>query len=342
MYRFAHIEYLNLLWLIPLVIIGFVLYRAWQKRAQRTWGDVHLTQQMTLEVSPTKPWVHLIYFCGILFFAAIALANPQVGTKTETVERQGIDLVFALDLSASMLAEDITPSRLEKAKYLISKTIDQLGGDRVGIIAYAGNAYPLLPITTDYSAAKLALQSASPDFIPTPGTALDKALSYSLTYFDPQSPASKVLVILSDGEDHDNSWADQVEALKSRGIIVISIGLGTAKGGPIPQKVGNQVVGYKKDANGQVVITRLVPDVLEDLARQTNGKYVLGSNTNATINTITEALSGLNKVAFEEQTFTDYEDQFQWFLGVAIILLLLHIGIGTRKSTWLQKLGLKS
>jgi Ca-activated chloride channel family protein len=342
MYRFAHIEYLHLLWLIPALIVLFALYKNWQKRARLRWGDALLLNQMTIGKSRFTPLLKLIYACLAIAFLAIGLANPQVGTKMETVKRQGVDLVFALDVSASMLAEDVAPSRLEKAKYLIAQSLEELGGDRVGIIAYAGKAYPLCPITTDYSAAKLALSSASPDFIPTPGTALEEALEYSLSYFDPESPASKVLVVISDGEDHDENWKEFVGQLNERGIKVLAVGLGTAKGGPIPIKTGSNIIGYKKDENGEVVITRQNDEVLRELASQTNGSYVSGSNTSGTLEALKNTLSGLEKADIEERVFTDYDDQFQWFLAIAFALLLLELVTADRKSRWLERIGLKS
>ena len=342
MYRLEHPEYLHVLWLVPLLFVGFLLYRNWQKRAQKNWGETAMLNDMASESSQTKPWLKLFYINLAIIFLGVALANPQVGTKMETVKRMGVDLVFALDVSKSMLAEDVAPSRLEKAKYLISKSLEELGGDRVGIIAYAGKAYPLLPITTDYTAAKMALSSASPDFIPTPGTALDQALEYSLGYFDKESPASKVLVIMSDGEDHEDNWQEELELVNEQGIKVLSIGLGTAQGGPIPEKQGKSITGYKRDENNEVVITRLNESILREIATRTNGLYVNGNNTNNTLKALTETISGLNKAEIEEQVFTDYEDQFQWFLGAALILLLLDLLTAERKSKWAARWGLQT
>lgn len=341
MYRFEHPEYLHVLWLMPLAILGTVLYRNWQKRAQQRWGEMAMFNRMATNLSSAKIWYKLFYLCSALFMLAMGLANPQVGTKMQTVKRQGVDLVFALDVSKSMLAEDIKPNRLEKAKYLISKSLEELGGDRVGIIAYAGKAYPLLPITTDYTAAKLALSSATPDFIPSPGTALDQALDYSLNYFDPESPASKVLVIMSDGEDHEGNWEEQISVLNERGIQVISMGFGTKIGAPIPEKQGKTVVGYKRDNAGEVVVTKLNDVTLREIAQRTNGVYVDGSNTNQALTTLKDTISGLNKADIEERKFTDYEDQFQWFLGAALLLLLLELLTVNRKSSWLRRWGLE-
>jgi len=342
MYRLEHPEYLHVLWLVPLLFVGFLLYRNWQKRTQKGWGEAAMLKSMASESSQSKPWLKLFYINLAIIFLGIGLSNPQVGTKMETVKRMGVDLVFALDVSKSMLAEDVVPSRLEKAKYLIGKSLDELGGDRVGIIAYAGKAYPLLPITTDYTAAKLALSGASPDFIPTPGTALDQALEYSLGYFDPQSPASKVLVILSDGEDHEENWKEELDRVNEQGIKVLTIGLGTTQGGPIPEKQGKSIVGYKRDENNEVVITRLNDQIMREIAKRTNGTYVDGSNTNNTLKAITETISGLNQAEIEEQVFTDYEDQFQWFLGAALLLLLLDLLTAERKSKWMARWGLQT
>jgi len=342
MYRLEHPEYLHILWLVPLLFVCFLLYRNWQKQAQKRWGAPDMFQQMAQFSSNSKPWLKLFYLNASIVLLAIGLANPQVGTKMETVKRMGVDLVFALDVSKSMLAEDLTPSRLEKAKYLISKSLEELGGDRVGIIAYAGKAYSLLPITTDYTAAKLALSSASPDFIPTPGTALDQALEYSLGYFDKESPASKVLVIMSDGEDHEDNWKEEIDLLNEQGIKVLAIGLGTTQGAPIPEKQGKSITGYKRDEHNEVVITRLNDKIMREIAQRTDGMYVDGSNTNNTLKAITETISGLNQAEIEEQVFTDYEDQFQWFLGAALLLLLLDLLTAERKSKWMARWGLET
>lgn len=338
MYRIENPEYLQLLWLIPALWVLFVAYRLWQKRAQKRWGDARLLAAMTEGRSRTKPVLKMIYTSLAVALLVLALANPQVGSRTETVKREGVDLVFALDVSASMLAEDIAPSRLEKAKFMIAKSLENLGGDRVGIVAYAGKAYPLLPITTDYSAARMSLQSASPDFIPTPGTALDQALEYSLGYFDETSVASKVLVIMSDGEDHEDSWRTIAAQLRERGIIVLTMGFGTAQGGPIPERQGKTLMGYKRDRNNEVVVTRLNEDVLREVARETGGNYVNGAKTNQALAALKETLTGLNKAEIESRVYTDYDDQFQWFLAGAMLFLMLDIFTATRKSNWLTRL----
>lgn len=336
MYRIENPEYLYWIWLVAAYPALFALYTWWQGKAQKRWGDAVLLGKMSTGLSKFKPWLKTIYITLALAFLVIALANPQVGTRTETVKRQGVDLVFALDVSSSMLAEDIAPNRLEKAKYIIAKTLEKLGGDRVGIIAYAGKAYPVLPITTDYAAARMSLSSATPEFIPTPGTALDQAFDYSLKYFDPESPASKVLVVLSDGEDHRNDWKVLVNELLKRDIRVISIGLGTEQGGPIPMKQGSSVVGFKRDKDGEVVITRLDENSLREVANATGGAYVNGANTNQALEIISKTISTLNKTDFEERIFTDYDDQFQWFLAAALFFLCLETLTRSRKINWLR------
>jgi Ca-activated chloride channel family protein len=273
---------------------------------------------------------------------SFSLMNLKVGTKMETVKRKGIDVVFALDVSKSMLAEDVAPDRLSKAKYLTSKIIDQLKGDRVGIIIYAGAAYPLLPITTDYGTAKLKLDLATPNLVPSMGTALNDALKFSQQFYDDQTQKNKLLVILSDGEDHEENWDQEISRLKDNGIQIITVGIGTEKGGPIPQKDSRgKVKGYKKDWNNEVVVTQRNNRTLMDLASRAGGNYYDGNSANAVIEEIVSKIDGMDKSEFEAKQITDYQDQFQWFLGIAIVLLVLDVLIGAKKSFWMEKIGLK-
>ena len=260
----------------------------------------------------------------------------------ETVKRKGIDLVFAIDVSKSMLAEDIAPNRLSKAKFLTGKVIDKLKGDRVGLIIYAGAAYPLLPITTDYGTAKLKLDLASPDLVPSMGTALSDALKFSHQFYNDQSQKNRLLVILSDGEDHEEGWEQEASILKEAGIQLITIGLGTEKGGPIPLRTKNgSLSGYKKDWNNEVVVTKRNETTLRNMAEQTSGVYYDGNDANLVIDALSEYVEGMEKTEFEAKRVSDYQDQFQWFLGVALFLLILDVFIGEKKSFWMEKIGLK-
>ena len=271
----------------------------------------------------------------------IALVNPKIGTKLETVKREGVDIVFAVDVSRSMLAEDIAPNRLEKAKRLVSEIINQLASDRIGIIAYAGQAYPQLPITTDYGAAKMFLQAMNTDMLSSQGTAINAAIELASTYYDDAEQTNRVLFVISDGEDHsESSTLDAVEQAVENGIRIFTIGVGKAKGAPIPIKRNGVVESLKKDANGEVVITKLNETVLSEIASKGNGEYIDGTNTEAAVEYIKEELNKMDKKEFEAKQFAEYKDQFQWFLGIALFFLFLDIFVLDRKTRWLKKLNL--
>jgi Ca-activated chloride channel family protein len=240
-----------------------------------------------------------------------------------------------------MLAEDIAPNRLEKAKRLVSEIINQLASDRIGIIAYAGQAYPQLPITTDYGAAKMFLQSMNTDMLSSQGTAIDAAIDLATTYYDDTEQTNRVLFIVSDGEDHsEGNTASAVESAVENGIRVFTIGVGKPKGAPIPIKRNGIVERLKKDNQGEVVITKLNEAVLTEVADRGNGEYIDGSNTENAVEHIKELLNQMDKTEFEAKQFAEYQDQFQWFLGAALLFLFLDIFLLDRKTQWLKKLNL--
>jgi Ca-activated chloride channel family protein len=256
-------------------------------------------------------------------FLCLSLANLQMSGQTAEVKRQGADVVFALDVSRSMLAEDLTPSRLEKAKLLISRTVDHLGGDRVGIIAYAGSAYPALPITTDYAAAKMALRAASPDAVPSQGTNLAAALDYATEYFNPASPAGRFVIVLTDGEDHEDLAAGSADPTLP--VQTMLVGLGTTSGGPIPIRRTSRGTTYKKDNNGEVVITKRDLEKLSSIGRSLGATVVDGNNTDPALKAIQDFISGGDKADINEEIAINYESQFQWFLFPALLFLILYL-----------------
>jgi len=270
----------------------------------------------------------------------IALVNPKMGTQLKTVKRQGVDIVFALDVSKSMLAEDIAPNRLEKSKQIISKIIDKLGSDRVGIIIYAGNAYPLLPITTDHGAAKMFLQNAGPDMVSSQGTAINEALELSKTFFDDDTQTNRFLFVISDGEDHEENSGKIAKEIVDLGIRTFTIGVGSNKGGPIPVKSKGKFLGYKKDNQDEVVITKLNVETLKDIAQNGEGKYIYGNKTSKTVEYVEELLLKADKKEFESKQFSDYKDQFQWFVGFGLLFLVLDVFLLNKKTKWVQKLNL--
>ncbi|WP_405384654.1 VWA domain-containing protein [Maribacter sp. LLG6340-A2] len=333
--------YFYLLIIIPVIVVLYLLVLIWKKRTQRKFADTALLKRLTPNYSTNKSALKLILLIISLGLLIVGLVNPKIGTKLETVKREGVDIVFAVDVSKSMLAEDIAPNRLEKAKRLVSEIINQLASDRIGIIAYAGQAYPQLPITTDYGAAKMFLQSMNTDMLTSQGTAIDQAIELASTYYDDAEQTNRVLFIISDGEDHsEGSTIDAVEDAVDEGITIYTIGVGKAKGAPIPIKRNGILESLKKDSQGETVITRLNEDVLVDIAGEGNGQYIDGSNTNTAVEFIKEELLKMDRKEFEAKQFAEYKDQFQWFIGAALLLLFLDIFILDRKTSWLKKLNL--
>ncbi len=340
MYQLEEPTYFYLLLLVPALALLYFMYLAWRRKAQNYFGDKELLEKLSPERSQNKPLIKFILALAVISFLSLALVNPQIGSRLETVQREGIDLVFAVDVSKSMLAEDVKPNRLERAKLIISRSIDELVSDRIGIITYAGRAYPQLPITTDYGAARLFLKNVNTDLIPSQGTAIGEAIDLATRYFDDEDQKNRLLVILSDGEDHEEGIDAVIsEALEAQ-IKIYTIGLGTERGGPIPVKNRGVITGYKKDQNGEVVITKLNAPLLQEIAEQGDGAFLDGNRTRKAVEQLMEALLKMEKSQFETSLFADYEDQFQWLLAPALLLLLLDVFILERKTQWFKSLNL--
>lgn len=333
-------KYLYLLFLLPVVVALFLFNLYWKRKKQREFGDLELVKKLSPESSTFKPVLKLVVIVLALLGLIFGLVNPKIGTKMETVKREGIDIVFAMDVSKSMLAEDIAPSRLEKSKQIVSQIINQLGNDRIGIVAYAGSAFPVLPITSDYSVAKMFLQSMSPDMVSSQGTSLDEAIQLSGTYFDDKSKTSKLLILISDGEDHSEGAQVAAEEANKQGMRIVTIGLGTEKGGTIPLKVNGKVQSYQRDNNDEVVVTKLNRASLQAIAKATKGGYVDGNNTKEVLEYIKNTLNTIQKTEFEATQMADFQSQFQWFLGIAFALLFLDLFFLERKTEWVKKLNL--
>ena len=319
-----------------------VLYNLtiWKHKSQSKFADRRLLKRLSPNNSLFKSILKVVVFSLAFAFIAIALVNPKIGTKLETVKRQGVDIVFAIDVSKSMLAEDIAPNRLEKSKQLVTQIVNNLASDRVGIIAYAGKAFPQLPITTDYAAAKMFLQNMNTDMLSSQGTAIDEAIKLAKTYYDDEEQTNRVLIIISDGEDHGEEATTLAEEANEEGIRIFTIGVGDVKGGPIPEKRNGVVLNYKKDQNGETVITRLNEEVLQSIADTADGVYLNGKNTNEVVDNIRDILNKMDKTEFEAKQYADFKDQFQWFLVFALFFLFLDIFLLERKTAWLKKLNL--
>ena len=333
-------NYLYLLFIIPLVVVLFLFNLYWKRKKQREFGDLDLVKRLSPESSVFKPILKLVFILLALTGIIIGLVNPKIGTKMEKVKREGIDIVFAMDVSKSMLAEDVAPSRLDKSKQIVSQIINQLGNDRIGIVAYAGSAFPVLPITSDYGVAKMFLQSMNADIVSSQGTSLDEAIQLSSTYFDDKSKTSKLLILISDGEDHSEGADTAAEEANKLGMKIITIGVGTEKGAPIPLKVNGVVQSFKRDNNNEVVVTKMNTESLKAIAKATKGGYVSGNNTKEVLEYIKNALNNIQKTEFESTQMADFQSQFQWFLGFAFLLLFLDVFFLERKTKWVGKLNL--
>ena len=332
--------YFYLFLLFPGLVFLYMVLVFWKKRTQRKFAEAALLKRLTPSRSSFKGGLKLLFLLLGLTGLILGLVNPKIGTKLETVKREGVDIVFAIDVSKSMLAEDIAPNRLEKSKRIVSEIINQLASDRIGLIAYAGQAVPQLPITTDYSVAKMFLSYLNTDQLSSLGTAIDQAINLATTFYDDEDQTNRVLFIVSDGEDHEGLAVDAVDQAVENGIRIYTIGIGKTKGAPIPIKRNGVVQELKKDSQGEVVITRLNEEMLKDIAEKGNGAYIDGSNTDEAVTFIKEELNKMDKKEFEAKQFAEYKDQFQWFLGLGLLFIFLDIFILDRKTKWLKKLNL--
>jgi Ca-activated chloride channel family protein len=341
MIRFAHPEYLNALYLLPiLVIIFYLLYKNKNKLLER-FADKELHSVIVSSYSNAKNYVKFLII--ILAFACliIAAANPQVGTKLQEVKQTGIDVFILLDVSRSMNAEDIKPNRLEKAKYQISNLIQKLAGDRIGLIIFAGKAYIQFPLTTDYSAASLFLSAVDVNSVPQQGTAIGSAINLAVDSFD-SSSTEKVIITITDGEDHEGDVMDAVDKAVSNGNKIYTIGLGSTGGVPIPvYNSRGDMIGFKKDNEGNSILTKLDEESLKQIASAGNGEYFRGNNYEDYLDKIYNNLSELKKSEFGVKKVTDYEDRFYYFLIPAILLLIIELFISEKKSPLYSRINKK-
>ncbi|MBT6251727.1 MAG: VWA domain-containing protein [Flavobacteriaceae bacterium] len=333
-------NYFYFLLLIPLMMMGYSFLLVWKRNAKKRFGSPVLLEALAPRHSAFK--THLKFGVLLLGISALILAmvNPKMGTELETVKREGVDLVFAVDVSKSMLAEDIAPNRLEKAKRLVSETINKLSGDRVGIIAYAASAVPQLPITTDYESAKMFLQALNTNMLSSQGTAIAEAIELSKTYFDNENQTNRVLCIFSDGEDHEEGGELAAKTAAEEGITIFTVALGTEKGDVIPIKRNGVTSTFKKDAEGEVVITRMNTTILKEVAENTNGIFLLGDNTSEVVAAITNRLLEMDKAEFEAKQFVRFKDQYQWLLAIGLFLICLDLFLLDRKTKWIRNLNL--
>jgi Ca-activated chloride channel homolog len=338
--KFENQQYFYLFALIPLFLVVF-LYSLYQgKKRLGKLGHWKVMQRMIPMRSIRRPWLKLSIF--LMAFSALVMTavNPQIGFRTENRKSQGVDIIVALDVSRSMLAEDIRPNRLERASMAVSRLIDQLDGDRIGIILFAGSSVTQVPLTNDKEAAKMILRTVSTESVQVQGTAIAGAIDRAISAFSSENANSRVLIIISDGENHQDDPLSAVERAREQGIIIHTIGVGTQQGAPIPVYQGRQLAGFLRDQQGATVISRYDEKMLMSIAQQGAGVFNTGSGPDLGLNQIISQIREMEQQEFERTHFSEYESRYHYFLAIAILLLLLDVLILERKNRWLNKIKL--
>lgn len=337
MFRLAHPEYLYLLILIPILAFIQLLFTAQKKKALKRFGNPELVNHLMPDVSYIRPVVKFYLLLLALTALIFTLAAPQFGTRLETVQRKGIEIIIALDVSNSMNSNDIEPTRLERAKQAIARLTDRLKNDRIGLIVFGGQAYVQLPITSDYPSARMFLNSVNTDIVPVQGTAIGAAINLAMASFSPQEGINRAIIVITDGENHEDDAIGAAQGAAEKGIKVYTVGMGTPKGGPIPTGgAGN----FLTDREGNVVITRLNEEMLQQIALNGNGEYIPANNIRSGINALMDQLEGLEKSEMESKVYTEFEDQFQYLAILALFILLVEFLILERKNRLLKNIDL--
>ncbi|MFZ5801658.1 MAG: tetratricopeptide repeat protein, partial [Candidatus Omnitrophota bacterium] len=330
--QFFEPRYLNLLWLLPGLLLLYSLSRmSWKRRLKRFGNLPTVMQKLIPDYRPQEDMLKLLGLALALFFAVLALARPQWGEETKKVERKGIDLVFLLDTSLSMLAEDVKPNRLKKARMEIKSFVQNLKGDRVGMVAFSGHGFLQTPLTLDYAAFFLFLDSVEVGHVPYPGTSLERALSLALKSFSEQDMKHKAVIVFTDGEDHEGNIDPVIENAKKAGVRVYTVGLGAEEGAPIPLKdEKGRPVGFKKDRAGAMVMTKLNAPLLEKIAKETGGVYFPSTPGETEIEIIQKHLGTLGKRSIQERSVVEREDHYQLFLVLAFLFLVFEMRVRRR------------
>jgi Ca-activated chloride channel family protein len=340
MFRFGNINNLYFLIAVPvlLILLAYVIYM--KKRDLNRFGNREVIAQLMPEASSSRHIIKYIIQLLAVLALVIGIARPQFGSKLNEVKRQGIEIIIALDVSNSMMAEDIQPNRLERAKQAISKLVDQLVNDKIGLIVFAGKAYMQMPITTDYVSAKMFLSTISPDIVPVQGTAIGSAIELGMNSFTPSVESSKALIIITDGENHEDDAVQAAQLAAEKGIKVCTIGIGNPDGSPVPVTGPGGQKTFLKDREGNTVISKLDEKTLQRIAAAGNGVYVRSSDTRIGLNTVFDELNKMEKQEMDVKTYSDYDERFQYFFGLALLLLFVDMFILERKNRWLSKIKL--
>jgi len=340
MLRFAHIEILWGLIAVPLLIIIFIAVRAWKKKALAALGDREVIKHIIPDVSFSRPTLKFILFIIAYGLLIVGLSDPQIGTSTEDVKKKGADLMILLDVSNSMLSQDLAPSRLENAKRALDQLIGNLHNERIGIVVFAGEAYVQLPMTTDYSAAKLFLNEISTDMVPVQGTAIGAAIDMGMQSFDFKNNTAKAMILMTDGENHEDDAVRAAEEAGDKKVMINVIGFGSVQGSPIPIYQDGKQKGFHLDSAGHTVISKLDENMCKELATAGNGVFVRATNAGTGLDVVMDQINKMQQNGYDSKQFKDYEDRFQFFLVIGFLLLVTEFFIANRKSLRLSKLKL--
>lgn len=336
MFRFETVHFLWGLALVPAFVLLYLWLASWRKTAMKRFGDVPLVAKLMPNKSKGKPVLKLLLFSLAYLSLIIGLANPQIGSKLQEVKREGVDLMLLLDVSESMLAEDLTPNRLEKAKRAIFQLVEGVKNDRIGIVVFAGEAYVQLPITTDYAAAKLFLSTITTGSVNMQGTDIGNAIDLAMESFDFENGSSKAIVVITDGENHEPQALEAAATAAEQGVSVHTIGMGSTQGAPIPIYSNRRVIGHRKDKNGSPVVTKLNAEMLEGISDAGNGIYVQASNSETGLDYIFSEIERMEKSEFSVKQYSDYEDQYHYFIAFALLLFVLEFLISEKRTPWIS------
>lgn len=331
MIKLEHTYILYFLLIIPFLVFIYWSLLRWKKRKLKAFANEQLWEElMPLRSIKRSKWRFTFYSLAFIFMI-IAMANPLIGSKIKKAKQKGVDLMICLDVSKSMLANDIKPSRIKNAKRAINQLIDKLEGDRIGLVIFAGEAYKQLPLTNDYAAAKLFLSAVYPNMIKTQGTAIALAIDKAISSFDLESNSDKAIIIISDGEDHEGNAETTAASAQELGIKVFTLGMGLPEGAPIPEINGNNLQ-FKKDNNGKTIITKINEEMLQKIASKGGGTYIRANNTSSGLDLLFKEINKMEEKTYDTIDFTDFESRFQYPLFIALLFLILSILIPERKG----------
>ena len=339
-FRFAHSVLLYLLLLVPVLTVLYIVMFRIKIGALKRFGNPLLLQQLMPEVSHGRSHFKFLLLMLALISLIFAIAGPQFGSRLKEVKRKGIELMIALDVSNSMMAEDIQPNRLERAKQAISTLIDKLENDKLGLIVFAGDAYTQIPITTDYSAAKMFLSTVNTGFVTRQGTAIGSAIELASKSFTQSTQASKVIIIISDGENHEGNALDAAKAAAEKGIKIFTIGMGSVKGSPIPENSRSLQKAFRKDRQGNIIMTRLNATMLSEIASVGGGSYYQATSSRVGLNDLFGKLNRLEKEEIDTKVYSEYEEQFPYLVWVTFGLILIEFLIFERRGKWSRKINI--